>query len=224
MPLGVPMGAIHYLAGIWGLALGLSLAVGGLPLHAQPPDGLDDDELGAASRYLAVSLAGPDELALLQVLTDAQVVRDDTEDTAAVYDMIVRYDPRRYRHPMVGRYPLTFEAQFIYWGKRISLFTRSTTWRSGRYYLHDISTGRQAWLYCLETRELYPTRTLRYPPPAAPENPASLKPWYRLLHATEPGTGLRTMSRWLRSMRFEPRDQVQARARAARADSSTASP
>ena len=217
------MGAHRHTSGFRSLILAAGLAAGALPLRAQPA-GLTDDEMAAASQYLAAALAGPQEHALLQVLTDARLVRDDAEDTAAVYDLVVRYDPRRYRHPMVGRYPLTFEAQFIYWGKRIGLYTRSTRWDSGRYYLHDISTGRQAWIHCLETRELYPTTALQYPPPANAEKPASLIPWYKLLHAAEPGTDLRSMSRWLRSMRDEPRDQVQARARAARADTASASP
>lgn len=209
------MGAHLSFSKKWAVALlaGLVAAPG---IWAQPA-GLSDEEMAAAGQYLASTLAGPREPSQLQVLTDVRLLRDDTEDTAAVYDLVVRYDPRRYRHPMVGRYPLTFEAQFIYWGKRISLYTRSTTWRSGRYYLHDISTSRQAWIFCLETRELYPTGGLRFPPRANPERPASLAPWYKLIHAAEPGTDLRTMSRWLRSMHEEPRDKVRARARAARA-------
>ncbi|MFH1566441.1 MAG: hypothetical protein ABIL09_00460 [Gemmatimonadota bacterium] len=184
---------------------------------AQPPAGLSEAEVTGAAGYLAAALAGPGEDAFLQILTSAEVVRDDLQDTVAAYDLVVRFDPRRYRNPMVGRYPLTFEGQFISWGKRLGLLTRSTTWRSGRYYLHDVSTGRQAWAHARELRELYPPTDLKYPPAASPERPASLTPWLDLMHHAEGGTDLRAMGRWLRVIREESREQVQARRRAAAA-------
>ena len=156
---------------------------------------------------------GPHEKAFLEVLTEVRVLRDTTIDTAAVYDLVARFDPERYHDPSVGMYPLRFEDQFILWGKRVSLFTRSTTWTSRRFYLHDISTARQAWIFTEDTRILYkpPTRNL------PPSDPSAFPRWLELIYSVDPHTPLRSMGRWLRLMHDESRDQVMARARKGRA-------
>ena len=104
---------------------------------------LKEEEIIAAEGFLRSALAGSRERAFLQIMTDVSIVRDDTRDTTFVYDMVVRYDPARYRDRHIGVYPVPFEDQFILWAKRVGIFTRGTTWSSSRFYLHDISTSRQ---------------------------------------------------------------------------------
>ena len=149
-----------------------------------------------------------------QVLTDARIELDHTLLNEFSYDLIVQFDPRRYRDPHAGLFPMTFENQFILWGKRIGLFTRSNRWRTGRFYLHDISTGKQAWIFASEARNLYPPPSMKvtYPAVADPENTVGFGAWLKLIHRVETGTDLRRMSRWFRLMRVETRDDVQQRA------------
>lgn len=176
---------------------------------------LEPELIEAASAALASALVGPRERAFSQVLTDARIELDQTLEGEISYDLIVQYDPSRYRDPHSGLYPMTFENQFILWGKRIALFTRSTRWRAGRYYLHDISSGRQTWMFANETRNLYPPPSMKMTFPAAvePDDPAVFRRvWLKLIHQVEVGTDLRTMSRWFQLMRPETRDDVQRRA------------
>lgn len=197
------------------LAVSLSAAPSGLELG--------EPELAVEHMYLRSALAAPHERAFLQVITDARLFRDETQDTSYVYDLLVRYDPGRYSDRHAGLYPLTFESQFILWGKRVSLLTRSTRWRSGRFFLHDVSTGRHAWIYAREARDLYPVTGTSLPPTAALGSPPTQIAWLKLLHAVEAPTDLRAMSRWLRLMREGSRAQVLAQARAL-ADTAAASP
>jgi hypothetical protein len=45
-----------------------------------------------------------------------------------------------------------------------------------------------------------------------------MAPWLELIYECEPGTDLRSMSRWLRLLREESREQVIARLRSVPAD------
>lgn len=175
---------------------------------------LKAEEVEAESEALKRVLAGPRERAFRQVLADARIELDPTLQNEFSYDLIVQYDPGRYRDPQAGLYPMTFENQLILWGKRIALFTRSNRWRAGRFYLHNISTGNQAWMFASETRHLYPPPSMKitYPPVAGPDNAAGLQAWLKLIYGVDTGTDLRRMSRWFRLMRFESRDDVQRRA------------
>jgi hypothetical protein len=152
-------------------------------------------------------LARPQEQALNQVLASATVVRDELSENTAVYDLVVRYDPTRYQAPHAGAYPLGFEEQFVLWGKRVAVFTRSTSLRVGRFYLHDLSTGRQAWISADETRLLYRPMGARLPPAV----PAAFSRWLTLIDAIDPHTDLRRQSGWLRRLHAESREEVTER-------------
>lgn len=175
---------------------------------------LEPEEVAGVSAALTAALVGPRERAFGQVLADARIEWDHTLQGEISYDLIVQYDPSRYHDAHAGLYPMTFENQFILWGKRIALFTRSNRWRSGRFYLHDISLGNQAWMHASETRNLYPPPTMKttYPPVVDPENSAGVRAWLKLIHNVEFSTDLRLMGRWFRLMRSETRDDVQRKA------------
>lgn len=175
---------------------------------------LEPEEVAGVSAALTAALVGPRERAFGQVLADARIEWDHTLQGEISYDLIVQYDPSRYHDAHAGLYPMTFENQFILWGKRIALFTRSNRWRSGRFYLHDISLGNQAWMHASETRNLYPPPTMKttYPPVVDPENSAGVRAWLKLIHKVEFSTDLRLMGRWFRLMRSETRDDVQRKA------------
>jgi len=179
-------------------------------LTQQQVSSLSEERLRTASQDLQRALAAPHEEAFLQILTEVRVLRDTTFDTTMVYDLIVRFDPMRYRNSRVGTYPLNFEDQFILWSKRASVFTRSTNWQSGRFFLHDISIPRQAWIFTEDARTLY------QPPKddQLPKSTASLPRWLRHAYAVDPRTDLRTMSRWLRLIHEESRDQLLRRLQA----------
>ena len=159
---------------------------------------LNEEELIAAEGFLRSALAGSQERAFLQIMTDVSIVRDDSRDTTFVYDMVVRYDPERYRDRHIGFYSVSFEDQFILWAKRVGLFTRGTTWSSSRFYLHDISTSRQAWIFAADARTLYGPEGLEFPAPTSPDNPTGVRRWLKLIHASPKTTGLTSMARWLR--------------------------
>ncbi len=168
------------------------------PTNAQPlpPGGLDAIHLRLAEKALRAHLVNPDENALLQVLIGASLARDALIDTAVVYDIIVHYDPNRYQDPRVGTYPLRFEEQLVFWGKRVAHFTKSTEWKSGRFYLRDLSTGRVAWVFTADARRLYN-------PPKAPRTSRDISPY----------TDLQTTGQWLRAIHEEDRDAVERRLR-----------
>ena len=182
--------------------------------YGQQPGELLEEDLKIATENLEKALAGPTEEAFLQVLVDARVVRNELSDTVFVYDLVARYDPARYRNDRVGIYPLSFEDQFILWGKRIALYSRSTDWESGSFYLRDIGTARETWISTEDCRRLYRPSTSKLPPIGA--DPVTFKSWLRLIYRVEPGTELRTMSRWLQLLKDESRTQVLQRLRAAR--------
>ncbi|MEW6752436.1 MAG: hypothetical protein AB1505_15840 [Candidatus Latescibacterota bacterium] len=192
------------------------LALAGLPAAAQEPvQALTPEEVALAETQLRQALAGPRERAFLQVLAEARVVPALPADTVAAYDLLVRYNPDRYRDPRVGLYPLSFEDQFVGWGKRVAVFTRAVAWPSRRFFLYDVSTGREAWISTEEARTLY------QPAGKLPgKGAATFGRWLPLIHAASPRTDLRTLGRWLRAMRLESRDglvrrlQVQAPAAA----------
>ena len=171
----------------------LLLAAGALPAPAQPE--LGPDELAAAARQVRALLAPPGDKAYRQVLTGVEVRRDPTVDTAAVYDIAVRYDPLRYRAPFNGRYPLAFSDQFVSWGKRLALYTRSVPWRSGRFFLHDLSGGREAWIPTWDARQLFPGG--QAPPAADSSSTAWLEPYA----GVPAGTPLELLGQWLARMR-----------------------
>jgi len=191
----------------------LCLLICGLsaPVHGQQQASpLSEAQLQVASQDLQRALAAPHEEPFLQILTQARVLRDTSFDTSLVYDLIVRFDPKLYHNDRVGTYPLSFEDQFILWSKRASVFTRSTSWQSGRFFLHDISAPRQAWIFTEDARTLY------QPPKddQLPKSTASLPRWLRHAYAVDPRTDLRTMSRWLRLIHEESRDQLLRRLQA----------
>ena len=168
---------------------------------------LKPEEIALAEQNLKRVLAGPGEEAFLQIFIKASIVPDPAIDTSFVYDLVLRFDPERYHSPRVGLYPLNFEDQFILWGKRIAVYTRSTSWQSGRFYLHDISSGQQAWIYTDDARRLYIPEPQKLPP-AKGQNAAIFSQWLKIIHAIKPGTDLRTMSRWLRLMHHQSRKAV----------------
>lgn len=190
----------------------LSLAA---PATAQQAYSLTEQEIQLAEQQLLQSLAGPREPAFLQTLTQVSIV-PDTLDTAAVYDLIVHFDPERYRDPQVGIYPFSFEDQFILWGKRIAMYTRRTSWTSGRFFLRDISIPREAWIFSEDARSLSKLATDKLPA----KDDASFPQWLKLIHAVDPHTDMRAMSRWLRLMHDETRDQLIRRLQAERKKSS----
>jgi len=165
-------------------------------IYAQESTPLEPIELRLAETELRKRLAGSDEEAFVQVLTQTAILPDPMVDTTAIYDIVVHYDPKRYHNPRVGTYPLNFEDQFVLWGKRISLYTRSAGWASGRFYLRDISSGRVAWIFTADARHLYN--------PAKPPRKMQNVPTYTGLHAT---------SQWLRLMHEEDREMTVRRLR-----------
>ena len=184
----------------------LCLLISELSAQKSAPE-LGAEDLAFAEQSLISALAGPREEAFLQVLVTASVVRDSSIDTAFVYDIAVRFDPDRYQNPGVGMYPMNFTDQFIFWGKRISIFTRSTEWLSGRFFLHDISRGQHAWAYTDDLRRLYDQPQVRLPL-ATRDKPDTLPKWLKIIRNADSGTDVRTMGRWVRMIRFESLDEV----------------
>lgn len=174
----------------------------------EPPDS-SAAQVQALEQRLHRTLAGPGEQSLNQVLTAALLVRDELSDSLPVYDLVVRFDPRRYQSPHAGIYPLTFEDQFVFWGKRIAVFSRSTRVPTGRFYLHDVATGRQAWITTDEARILYRPAATKLPPAV----PAAFSRWLPLIDAVDAHTDLRSMGRWVQLMREESRDEATERRR-----------
>jgi hypothetical protein len=177
---------------------------------AQAQDPLTPEDLDSLQVYLVSALAAPDERSYLQILTSAEVLLDPTDSNSA-YDIVVRYDPGRFHAAFAGLYPLTFEDQFIQWGKRIALLTRSIVATTRRYYLHDVSTGRQAWMFTAEARHLYSLPADKLPGIVSLTDRGSQRRWLRLMHSTPTGTELLTMGGWLRQLRRESRETVIAR-------------
>ena len=171
---------------------------------------LTADEIDSLEVYLVAALAAPNEPAYLQILTDA-LIQPDLTDSNSAYDIIVRYDPERFHMPYAGLYPLTFEDQFIQWGKRVALFTRSIRTTTKRYFLHDISTGEQAWMFTNEARHLYSPPADRVPGRVRIDDRAGQAMWLRLISNTPVGTQLLTMGGWLRQIRRESRETVVTR-------------
>lgn len=196
-----------------GTSLLTALFIGGALCRPAAGQTLSPSEQDSASVFLHSALAGAKERAYLQILTQATVEADST-DTATVYDLVVRYDPERFHDPHLGLYPLTFEDQFIQWGKRIALFTRSTRWPSQRFYLQNLANNQVAWIFTSEARLLYPEDDRGLPGPVSVDNRAGQRAWLRLMHASKTGTDLQTMTRWLRLLRREPRDVVLIRSAA----------
>jgi hypothetical protein len=181
--------------------------------HASPApaqDALTPEDVDSLQVYLINALAASDERSYLQILTSAEVLPDPT-DSNSVYDIVVRYDPERFHAAFAGLYPLTFEDQFIQWGKRIALLTRSVVATTRRYYLHDISTGRQAWMFTAEARHLYSLPSEKLPGKVSLDERSSQRRWLRLMHQAPSGTELLKMGGWLRQIRRESRESVIAR-------------
>ena len=152
---------------------------------------LDSLSLVEAEVKLKGILAPESQISLQQILLQVSLIQDMSNDSVFVYDLYIDFDPTRYQNARVGIYPLKFEEQFIFWGKRVANFTKQTSWKSGRFYLHDVSTGKIAWMYTAEARKLYN-------PPKASPTPFS----------TSPYTSLNNISQWLQFMRFESRESV----------------
>ena len=158
-------------------------------LEAQQSDvsQLDSVKLVEEEFELEKILARQSEFSLRQVLLQVSIVRDDSYDTSFVYDLHVDYDPTRYHNARVGIYPLKFEDQLVFWGKRIASYTNQTSWASGKFYLHDVSTGKTAWIFTADTRRLYKKKSSRE-------------------HLSY--TPVSEMSRWLRFIRLKSPDSV----------------
>ena len=171
-------------------------------LHAQTLFRLSDRQIAGIEQTLRTALVNPAETAFLQVLVDVRLRPNDDDDS--VYDIEVRYDPDRYRNPHTGTYPLSFADQFIVWGKRLTLFSYGTKWRSGHFHLRDIANGQQAWIPLEDARRLVPK-----PDPLPGQigtTPSDLSgTWRRLLYALTPQTDIRSMARWFRLMRRQAR-------------------
>ncbi len=179
------------------------------PAAAQA-DALTPEEVDSLEVYLVAALAAPDETAYLQILAGALILPDRTDSNSA-YDIVVRYDPERFHSPYAGLYPLTFEDQFIQWGKRIALFSRSISLPTKRFFLHDISTGDQAWIFTAEARHLYALPADKVPGMADVSDRATQARWLRLIKQSPASTELLTMGGWLRQIRRESRESVVAR-------------
>ncbi|MBI2502065.1 MAG: hypothetical protein HYW07_02395 [Candidatus Latescibacteria bacterium] len=154
-------------------------------------------------------LVSPREQAFAQVLVSAEVLRDPRD--TSFYDIVVRFDPERYRDPHLGRYPLTFEDQCVLWGKRLALYSRIASWKAGRFYLHDLYTGRQVWVDLATAR-------LLSPPYGKPPAAKTFAAWLPYIHNTPRSTEPRALGTWLRLMREESRDLVIYQWRAAAGD------
>ncbi len=174
---------------------------------AAEPEVLTPEEIDSLEVYLIASLAAPDEQAYLQILTDARILADPT-DSNSVYDIVVRFDPERFHSAYAGLYPPTFEDQFIQWGKRIALFTRSISPTTRRFYLHDISTGQQAWMFTAEARHLYSLPPEKTPAITAVDDRGAQRRWLRLIRNAPVSTELLTMGGWLRLIRRQSRGSV----------------
>jgi len=105
------------------LFLSLLLSILALPAIAQQTDSSSAETIRLAEQNLRQVLAGPHERAFRQILTAVRIL-PDTLDTAAVYDLVVHFDPQRYQNPQVGTYPLTFEDQFIIWESASPVYPR----------------------------------------------------------------------------------------------------
>ena len=162
-----------------------------------------------AVQQLREVLAAPRELAFAQVLVGVEVLRDPADTSR--YDMVVRFDPERYRDPHLGRYPLTFDDQCVLWGKRLALYSLIAPWKSNRFYLHDISSGRQVWVDLEGARQLFP-------PYAKQPNAKTFAAWLSFIHGEPRSTEPRALGLWMRLMQEESRDLVLYRLRAALPD------
>jgi hypothetical protein len=73
---------------------------------------LTDEEARLAEKDLRAVLASPRDQAFHQVLTDISLKPGALSNTTFlfdIYDIVVRYDPQRYRAPHAGLYPLTLK-------------------------------------------------------------------------------------------------------------------
>jgi hypothetical protein len=188
----------------------LSLLLLGLlytPILAQPsaPE-LSPAEIALAQQHLDAVLATAREPAFRQVLAGVAVTRDPTVDSLAIYDIAVRYDPERYNTPYNGRYPLDFSDQFIYWGKRLAIYTRSVGWRGGRFFLHNIASGRRAWISVWDTQQLYPSGR------STPSEDPNAEAWLRPYQAVDASTPIPQLGQWLSRMHQGGRDALYFRA------------
>lgn len=154
-------------------------------------------------------LVAPREPAFAQVLVGTEVLRDPRD--TSFYDIVVRFDPERFRDPHLSRYPLTFEDQFVLWGKRLALYSQVTPWKAGRFYLHEVSSGRQAWVGLPEARLLFPAY-------ASPPRARTFAAWLPYIHNTPRATEPRALGLWLRLMQEESRESVLYQWRAANPD------
>ena len=154
-------------------------------------------------------LVSPREQAFAQVLVSAEVLRDPRD--TSFYDIVVRFDPERYRDPYLGRYPLTFEDQCLLWGKRLALYSRIASWKAGRFYLHDLASGHQVWVDLATAR-------LLSPPYGTPPKTKTFAAWLPYIHHSPPSTEPRALGSWLRLMVEESRDLVLYQWRAIRPD------
>jgi hypothetical protein len=180
--------------------------VAGAQVPAPAPPDTVLPQLAVQVRQVLVS---PREQAFAQVLVGAEVLADPRD--TSFYDVVVRFDPERYRDPHLGRYPLTFEDQCVLWGKRLALYSLVSPRKAGRFYLHDLSTGRHAWIDL-------PAARLLSPPHGKPPGARTFAAWLPYIHSAPRGTEPRALGAWLRLMREESRESVLYQWRAARPD------
>ncbi|HIG52390.1 MAG TPA: hypothetical protein EYG11_11010 [Candidatus Latescibacteria bacterium] len=171
-----------------GICCALLIGLWSATAEAKATVTLSETELKDVGTELRAVLASTNEKAYAQILTLVEIVRDPVLNTTSVYDIIVHYDPDRYSNPRVGSYPLSFENQFMHWGRRVALYTQRTSWSSGRFYLRDISAAHEAWILTSDARLLI-----------------------RPMRKNIPYTDLRTMSAWLRLMHPEDRELANRR-------------
>ncbi len=178
----------------------LILALAGLAeAQAPPPAALPDTAMQRVVEQVRQVLVGPREPAFAQVLVGAEVLRDPRD--TSFYDVVARFDPWRFRDPHLNTYPLTFEDQFVLWAKRLALYSQVAAWKAGRFYLHDVSTGRQAWVGLPDARLLFPAY-------GSPPRTKTFSAWLPYIHKAPRNTEPRALGLWLRLMREESRESV----------------
>lgn len=155
-----------------------------------PLEGAEAPKVSPTERWekrLFSLLAQDDEKAYKQVLKDVHIVPVSMDTVGDAYDIVVRYNPRSYSNPRLISYPVVFDDQIVLWGLRMGEYTLRSGWKSHKYHLMDVSTGRRAWMYTRDCRMLYKMMVRargqgRKGPKFERERAQILKLGYQLIH------------------------------------------